>query len=330
MEKPASIFDRFFTQSRSTGRTILVCVVVLLLPFLGALADGSLDQFIQQGVWRTALFAPTIALYIWIISPYMTRAGENVISALRPLVELDDQDFDSQVYAAEYINPNHEIAAVVIGVLLGMAALSTGIEPVFSWVTLYWFITTIIMYGILAWTIFMAVNSTRFNAALHRLPLKIDILDPKPFEAVGRQSLLLAMVFIGGVTLSLIFTYSEDRLNTTEFWISNLLFVAFILLIFFFSMRPTHLILATEKNRVLEHVTMRINDACQELVQLLDGSMDTGELPAQIAALVAYEERLKAARTWPHNVSILRTLFFSIFIPLMSILARVAVDLLFP
>jgi hypothetical protein len=53
-------------------------------------------------------------------------------------------------------------------------------------------------------------------------------------------------------------------------------------------------------------------------------------LPAQIAALVAYEERLKAARTWPHNVSILRTLFFSIFIPLMSILARVAVDLLFP
>ncbi|GAF99000.1 unnamed protein product, partial [marine sediment metagenome] len=221
-------------------------------------------------------------------------------------VELDDQDFDSQVYAAEYINPNHEIAAVVIGVLLGIAALSTDIEPVFSWVTLYWFITTIIMYGILVWTIFMAVKSTRFNAALHRLSLKIDILDPKPFEAVGRQSLLLAMVFIGGVTLSLIFTYSEDRLNTTEFWISNLLFVAFILLIFFFSMRPTHLILATEKNRVLEHVTMRINDACQELVQLLDGSMDTGELPAQIAALVAYEERLKAARTWPHNVSILR------------------------
>lgn len=330
MEKPASIFDRFFTQSRSTGRTILVCVVVLLLPFLGALLDGSLDQFIQQGVWRTALFAPTIALYIWIISPYMTRAGENVISALRPLVELDDQDFDSQVYAAEYIKPSHEIAAVVIGVLLGITALSTDIEPVFSWVTLYWFITTIIMYGILVWTIFVSVKSTQFNAALHRLPLKIDILDPKPFEAVGRQSLLLAMVFIGGVTLSLIFTYSAARLYTTGFWLSNLLFVAFILLIFFFSMRPTHIILAAEKIRVLESVTMRINDACQELVQLLDTGMDSGELPARISALVAYEERLQAARTWPYNVSILRTLFFSVFIPLVSILVRVAVDLLFP
>ena len=62
----------------------------------------------------------------------------------------------------------------------------------------------------------------------------------------------------------------------------------------------------------------------------LEVGKESGELPAQIAALVTYEERLQAARTWPYNVSILRTLFFSVFIPLVSILARVAVDLLFP
>ena len=330
MQKPTSIFDRFFNQSRSIWRSIPIIVVILLLPFLGAILDGSLEQFIQQGHWRTILFAPTIALYIWIITPYMTRAGENVISALRPLVGLNDQDFQAQVYAAEQIKPSHEIAAVVAGVMLGIAATATDIEPVFSWVTLYWFISTILMYGMLAWTIFLAVNSTRFNAALHRLPLQFDILNPRPFETVGRQSLLLALVFIGGITLSLLFTYSEARLTVPEFWISNLIFVVFIILIFFLSMRPTHLILAAEKKRVLEPVTERINDACRELVQQLEDGKDPGELSGQVSALVAYEQRLIAARTWPYNVTILRTLFFSVFIPLMSVLARVAVDLLFP
>ena len=330
MQKPTSIFDRFFNQSRSIWRSILVIAVVLVLPFLAALLDGSLEQFIQQGQWRTILFAPTIALYIWIITPYMTRAGENVLSALRPLVGLNDQDFQAQVYAAEQIKPSHEIAAVAAGVLLGIAATATDIEPVFSWVTLYWFISTILMYGMLAWTIFLAVNSTRFNAALHRMPLQFDILDPKPFETVGRQSLLLALVFIGGITLSLLFTYSEVRLTAPEFWISNLMFVAFIILIFFLSMRPTHLILAAEKKRVLEPVTKRINDTCRELVRQLEDRKDPGELSGQISALVAYEQRLIAARTWPYNVTILRTLFFSVFIPLVSILARVVADLLFP
>lgn len=253
-----------------------------------------------------------------------------MISALRPLVDLDDQDFQAQVYAAEQIKPSYEIAAVVAGVLLGIAAIATDIEPVFSWVTLYWFISTILMYGMLAWAIFLSVNSTRFNAALHRMPLQFDILNSRPFEAVGRQSLLLALVFIGGITLSLLFTYSEARLTAPEFWISNLIFVAFIILIFFLSMRPTHLILAAEKKRVLEPVTQRINGSCRELVRQLEDGKEPGWLSGQVSALVAYEQRLIGARTWPYNVTILRTLFFSVFIPLMTILARVAVDLIFP
>lgn len=308
----------------------MVCFIVLLIPFLAAYLDDNLEQFTRQGQWRTVLFAPTIALYIWIISPFMTRAGDNVISSLRPLVDLDDVEFKRQVYTAEYINPRHEILAIIVGSLLGTAAVSFEFEPAFSWVALYWYITTIMMYAILVWTIFVAIKSTGINAALHRLPMQFDILNPAPFESVGRQSLLLALVFVGGVTISLVFTYSPDRLVLPEFWISNLLFVALILLIFFLSMRPTHLLLAAEKKRVLEPVTQRINSGCENLVKKLDNRSDPDGLPAEITALVLYEKRLQAARTWPYNVIILRTLFFSVFIPLLSILARVAVDLLFP
>jgi len=330
MMKKTSLFDRYFNRPRTNWMTLSVSITVLLLPFLGAYLDGSLEQFIQQGHWRTILFAPSIALYIWIISPQMTRAGDKVISALRPLVGLNDQDFQAQVYAAEQIKPGLEIAAIVAGILLGIFAITADFEPAFSWVTVYWIISTCLMYAILAWTIFLAVSSTRFNAALHRMPLTFDILNPTPFEAVGRQSLLLALVFIGGITLSLLFTYSEARLSAPEFWISNLIFVAFIILIFFLSMRPTHLILAAEKKRVLEPVTKRINDSCRELVQQLEDGKNPGELSGQISALTAYEQLLIAARTWPYNVTILRTLFVSVFVPLISILARLAVDLLFP
>lgn len=330
MNKSSAIFERIFNSRRSVSSVILVVFITLGIPFLAALLDRDLEAFIRQGIWRTVLFAPTITLYIWIISPLMARAGENVINALRPLVLLSDEDFAAQRYTAEYINPRYEIAAIALGGLMGIAAIFSEFDTEISWIILYWMFSTILMYAVLAWTIFIAVMSTRFNAALHRLPLQIDILDAGPFESVGRQSLLLALVFIGGITISLIFTYSDDRMVQPAFWISNLIFVLFILLIFFLSMRPTHLILAAEKKRRLAPVTSRINAACRALVQQLDDGTEAGQLSAEINALMAYEVRLQSARTWPYNIIILRTLFFSVFIPLISVLARLAVDLLFP
>jgi amino acid transporter len=160
--------------------------------------------------------------------------------------------------------------------------------------------------------------------------MQFDILDPAPFEAIGRQSLLLALVFIGGITLSLLFTFQDANLSSPEFWLVNLLFIAFIILIFFLSMRPTHELLAAEKKRQLDPVQRHINHACQVLVQRLEQDQEPGEISSNINALEIYEQRLIAARTWPYNTSMLRTLFFSVLIPLGSILVRLAVDFLLP
>jgi hypothetical protein len=331
MEKPSSYFDRIFNRPRSIWTIFLVSLVLLALPFIFALLDGYLEQFLTGGQWRRIISPTAIALYIWIISLPMSRASDSVVAALRPLIELDQDDFQTQVSTAENINPLHEFIAFGIGLLLGVAAASsTDMNQGFSWIKAYWFLSTCLMYAVLAWTIFIAVASTRINAALHRLPMRVDILNPAPFEAVGRQSLLLALVFIGGITISLVLTYDPAQLSAVDFWISNLLLVVFTVSIFFLSMRPTHLVLAAEKKRQLDPLSARINRACGELVLELEGGNNQGGLSTQITALVAYEERLQAARTWPYNISILRTLFFSVFIPLMSILVRVAVDLLFP
>jgi hypothetical protein len=133
------------------------------------------------------------------------------------------------------------LLAFTVGLIMGMASvLGTGLDQGVTWLTIYWLLSTSLMYGILAWTIFIANSSTRINAVLHRQPLQIDILNPEPFEAVGRQSLLLTLVFIGGITISLLFTYKGANISSPEFWVTNILFVLFIMLIFFLSMRRTH------------------------------------------------------------------------------------------
>jgi hypothetical protein len=331
MDQPASLFDRIFTKNRPWWVTLIVSLSFLILPFIAAFIDGDLDSIVEFGYWRIYLLAPTIIIYIWLVSPLMAHTGDLVIDAINQLVDLDSAAYNRTVQQASRINPTHEWLAFGLGIMLGiLAIIATGIDQSVSWLSTYWIISTCLMYGILAWTIFVSIASTRVNSVLHRLPLNIDILNPNQFETVGRQSLLLALVFIGGITISLLFTFQDGSLSSPEFWIFNILFVLFTILIFFLSMRPTHRLLAKEKERELKPLQSRINNKCRDLVLHLDQNKDSSFLSVEINALVAYEQRLLAARTWPYNVTMLRTLFFSVFIPLGSILARLSIDILIP
>jgi hypothetical protein len=331
MDQSASLFDHYFSKKRPWWLTLIVCLTLLLLPFVAAFIDGNIEIYLSPRIWRIYLLAPTIIIYIWLVSPLMARTGDQVIDAIRILVDLDSAEYDQIVHNVSRIKPAHEWLAFGIGILVSVLAnITTDFDQGFTWLTFYWIVSTCLMYGILAWTIFVSIASTRVNTALHRVPMHIDILNPNQFETVGRQSLLLALVFIGGFTLSLLFTFHEGSLTSPEFWISNILFVLFTILIFFLSMRPTHRLLAKEKENELEPIQSRINHKCRELAFHLDQIGETGVLSAEINALAVYEERLLAARTWPYNLTMLRTLFFSVFIPLGSILARLTVDILLP
>ena len=197
-----------------------------------------------------------------------------------------------------------------------------------SWLGFYWYISLALMYGLLAWVILGSVATTRLSTALHRQPLRVDILDPAQFEAVGRQSLILALVFIGGITLSLLLSFQPANISEPSFWLTYLLLVLAVLLIFFLNMRPTHRVLTAAKQQELEPLQGQINASCREITQKLDRNQQTGSLPAEINALIAYEQRLLAARTWPYNTTMLRTLFFSVFIPIGTVMIRVLVEIL--
>lgn len=331
MEQNSTIFDRSFNRQQPAWKTIMICVLLLSPPLIFGIMDGNLGQVFTRGQWRGLFLSPVIIIYIILVSPLIAKSGDLAIQALKPLIKLEDPKFTQLVYKANAVKPLYEFIAFAIGFLIGIFSLiRSGSSELGTWLYTYYLLATSIMYGILIWTIFIAVSSTRVNAALHRQPMEIDILNPTPFEPVGRQSLLLALVFIGGITISLIFTFPDVDLTALDFWISNALLVIFAMLIFFLGMRPTHRLLVSAKNAELHPVQTRINSACRELATQLERGRDTGQLASEINALATYEQRLLSARTWPYNTSMLRTLFFSVFIPLGSILARIATDIIFP
>jgi len=306
---------------------LVVSLAFLLLPFATAYLDGLLDDFMREGQWRFLLLSPVIILYIWFISPAMSRGEAEVVRSFRPLVTLDDEAFDNLVVQESRVNPRNEWLALGAGAVLGLiSAQASGFDLGISWLGFYWYISLALMYGLLAWVILGSVATTRLNAALHRLPLSVDILNPAQFEAVGRQSLILALVFIGGITLSLLLSFQPGNISEPSFWVTYLLLVLAVLLIFFLNMRPSHRVLTAAKQRELEPLQRKINASCRELAQHLERKQETGSLPAEINALVAYEQRLRAARTWPYNTTILRTLFFSVLIPLGSVMVRQLVE----
>jgi len=331
MAQSTSLFDRLFSQRRSSRVALVISLLLILLPFVAAYLDGILDLFIRQGQWRIFLLAPAIIIYILLITPRMDRMGSEVVQAFRPIVAVDDETYEGLVREATRTNPIHELIAFGLGAILGVASvLASDLNTSLIWTASYFWLTIVLMYALLGWVIYGAAASTRLNAALHRQPLRFDILDQTTFDFVGRQSLLLALVFVGGITLSFIFAFQLQSLYDLVFWLSYLPLILVTVLIFFASMRPTHQVLAEEKKRALEIITEHINRTLRELVEQPDARQRARDLNAEINALLVYERRLETARTWPYNTGMLRTLFFSVFIPAGTVVVKSVVEFFFP
>jgi hypothetical protein len=325
-----SLFDRVFSRKRPAWVVMLVSMLLLLLPFVIAYLDGELDYILQQGFWRVLVLPPAIIIYIWLVSPLISRAGMDVIRVLQPYTSLDEESFASVVNSASYIRPLYEVLILCVGIILGiLSAQASGFNQQAPLVKVYWLVFASLMNAILLWTIFISIASTRVNAALHRHLTRIDLFDQTPFEVVGRQSLLLALVFVGGMTISMLLSFRVENFASPSAWLSSLFMILVTGLIFFLSMYPTHNILAQVKKKELASVRKRIQDICRELVRRIDENQLVGELPTQVNTLAIYEQRLLVVRTWPYNTSMLRTLFLSVSVPLITMLGRRLAETIF-
>jgi hypothetical protein len=327
MTPPPSLFDRVISRPRLRWAPLAVALLILVAAFAAAALDRRLPDLIFSNRWRSVLLAPAIILYIVLVSMAMERMEGGVIRSFRPLVTADDEGFNRLLAESSRIRPRDEVLAFAAGAIAGLAiAMLSSSEP-FSWLTAYWLASSCLMYGLLAWTIYATLISTRLTTALLRQPLRIGPFDAPALHAVGLQSLALSLVFVGGMTLSLIFAASQpDTLRSLGFWLTYLPLVAVVVAVFFLNMLPTHRVLVRAKDGELTRVQRQIQRAGQSLLQRMEEDQEVGSLAAEISALAAYQQRLEAARTWPYNTAMLRSLFFSVLVPIVTMLARMAFD----
>jgi hypothetical protein len=325
-----SLLARLVTGETCPWCRLVAALLLLVAPMVLAGLDGVWGDFFNQGYWRIAFLPAGIVVYILVVSRILGRGDIRVIEAFRPLVLLDQNAFDALVNEASRLGARWETLAFAVGgafgLLLGRSWLPDR-ELVFLGV--YLTVAAGLMFGLLGWVIYASVASTRLSAQLHRQPLAFDIFDIRPFEPIGRQSLGVALVFVGGIALSTVLGGGWGSLYAWQNWVVYPLLTAVPFLVFFLNMRDTHRLLAAEKKKELEVVQKKIVSASRTLMERMDAGESTGTLGTEINALVAYESRVQAARTWPYNTSMLRTLFVSVVVPGGAALASFLSDVVF-
>lgn len=329
MKIPKSWFDKTICRPRSKWRLLGIGVFFFSMPLLASLADRGFDTLIKPSS-RGLFIPPTILIYILIIAPRTTHSLQQLLKTFRPIVLLEDEEFQALVFQATRIKGSNEFISILLGALIGFGTSLRSISGQFSWLNLYWVLLNILMYGLISWTVYVSLAGTKLTNTLLRQPLNIDPFDTTPFQPIGRQSFFNALVFIGGITLSLLFIkFDFSILQEALFWLiyGPLTFIP--ILIFFMTMAPTHRALANAKNLELEAVQLQLRKSCRQLMDRLEKKQETENLPDEINALATYEQHLQNARTWPYNTAMLRTLFFSVFFPLVTILGRLVVEALY-
>jgi hypothetical protein len=304
-------------------------LIPLTLILVGVTLDGVWPVFFSEGFWRL-LVQPVMVFYILLIYPFMQRMEHRVVMGFRPAVLLDDEDYAQVVQKATAVNPRVEFLIVGIAALVGFWANVPWMGAAgFFWLRWALALSGALTLGLLGWVVFAAIAGTRLVTALHNLPLQVDLFDIKPFEPFGRQSIVMVLAFVGGVTLSTFFLISPDSGFLS---IENLIFDAALILVavlaFFLNMRPTHRVLAAAKRKELALVERNIARTYERLKQAPTGVEAAQATAEELNAWIAMEKRLEETRTWPYNTSMLRVLFLSVLIPVGAELIKVVYEVM--
>lgn len=323
-----SIFNKIITKRRSIKFFSGIVTLFILLLVFAVLLDGNISKYMRDFSWRGLLIPPTIIIYILTIAPFMSRMETDVFDSLQNIF-IGQSTFQVIVKKSSSIKPISELFSIGIGCIVGVISAISSIDDGISWVSIYWLITNMLLFGLLSWTIFVSIKGSRLISTLLRQPLNVDPFNTTPFQSIGRQSLMIAVAFIGGITISLIFIGIDLlNINQTVLWLIYVPLATIPVIIFFINMLPTHRVLADAKNHELTAIRDQLQLSCRKLLKLMEENEQETNLADKIFALSIYEKQLNETPTWPYNTGMLRTLFFSVLIPVGTLLGRILIEAL--
>jgi hypothetical protein len=310
-----SLFDRL-TALLSRPRVLIpLGLGLILLPILMAFIDNVLNLFFTD-LWHALLVQPVVITYIVSISRFLRRARERVVAGLRPIILLTDEEFNLLLTEKSRVDLRGELVAISVGALVSL--LTWGVwsfDLGAPWIQAYHTVATIVMYAALAWVIYLGVAGPRLNRALLRQPLQVDIFDTRPFEPIGRESLLSALTFIIGATIAMAFVVSHELVLSLENLVVYAFFAFVTILVFCLNMFDTYRVLSRAKQQELSYAQERIALAYQILKHKAQEGEDIQDMAAEMGTWITCKERISKTRTWPQSTEIVSKLLVSALMP---------------
>ena len=332
---PSTLLEGLVERTRLSWLQVAMAVGLVFVLFLVSTAflAGILSAPFDVDFWRAGLLYPAIIVYILLTVPVLKRLRESAIKEFRPLVRMDDDDFERLLAKAPMFDRRLECLALGIGVVGGLLLLrpwdysglsrtwlSLGTRP--GWLLLYVLIAGGLWSGLLGLGIYSSLSGMRLFTGLQHHPLDINVFDLRPLEPIGRWSLGIALIFVGGSVLSLLFfpnlTPSVEALVLYGILILN------PVLVFFLNMQSTRQTIVAAKKRKLDIARDHRAAASQALEDRAATGQpgDTQAVLDSIAAWATYEQQVKQVPEWPYTADIRRNLVMSTLLPLAVWLVR--------
>ena len=299
--------ERFLGPRYGAFVVVLALALALLLALAAATHDAGGPRSGSR-LWMLGL-DPVILVYILVIHPFMRRRSERAMQSLEALAP-------GRAAGPPPSRRRGEWAALLLGSLAGLAVARRlpGIE---GWLRLYAEATSALTFALLAATIYGSVMRSRHIGTRLRAGVELNVFDGHLLTPFAQWGQSLSLVFVGGISLSLLFQ-SYDSLRSIEGVIVYGCLILVALTLFFMSMWTVHVALAKAQDKELARVRSDLAAAREALHRQRGGAMAGAAQDAYLPAVVLglYERQVLDAPTWPFNPTIAGRVLASAVAPL--------------
>ena len=308
-----------FLGPRYTAFLVVLALLLGLLLALAAYAQGGSGQRVGSGLWMLGL-DPVMLVYILALHPFMRRRWVRAMHSLEALAPRAG----SASRAAKPAGRRGEWVAMLLGTLAGLA-VARRVPGAEGWLRLYSEATSALMFALLATTIYGSVMRSRHMAAFSRAGLELKVFDGHLLTPFAQWGQGLSLVFVGGISLSLLFQSYESLRSLESVLVYGCLIVVAMTL-FFMSMWTVHVALAKAQGKELATVRRDLAVAREALAHHraceTAGAVRDGYFP--VVVLGIYEQQVLDASTWPFNPAIVGRVLVSAVAPLGVYLLKLA------
>ncbi len=191
--------------------------------------NGDLTTFLTNGNWwYNALLRPTIITYILLIQPIIKWLLKHIIKDFRSLFR-SSEAYSRWRSEAHILNCRWEWLAFALGALAGWLLLRPWQNPNPGF-GLYNFLGSGFMFGLMGWTIYSGIATTKFLVALRDHVQYFHILKPDAIPPLTRWSASFILFLLGGLALAAIFSRPTDLLKPENLLINGILLLVVVII----------------------------------------------------------------------------------------------------